>query len=83
MGYHQCPQCSTFCIHNVVQDMLGKFIIAYINNNLICSPDKETHVSHVKQVLARLLTNQHNVMEEKCEFSASKMAFLGYINGLE
>lgn len=36
---------------------MGTFIIVYIENILINSPDKATHILHVKKVLARLLTN--------------------------
>lgn len=42
-------------INNILEDMLGKFIIAYINDILIDSPDKTAYVQHVKKVLSRLL----------------------------
>lgn len=60
------------CLSNdVLQDMLGKFVTAYIDDILIYSPDKPTHIQHVKKVLARLLENQLYATGEKCEFRIS------------
>lgn len=57
MGYLQC------LINNMPHDMLRMFVITYINKILIYSPDKEMYVVRVKQVLAKLLTNQLCVRE--------------------
>lgn len=58
--------------------MLGWFVIVYINDILIYSSSRESHVEHVKQVLAFLLENQLYVKEEKCKFSVTTISFLGY-----
>lgn len=36
-------------INDVLQDMLGKFVIAYVDDILIYSPSLKTHVKHVRQ----------------------------------
>lgn len=51
--------------------------VTYIDD--IYFPDKETHIAHVKRVLAKFLTNQLYVKGEKCEFHVAGVAFLGYI----
>lgn len=71
-----CPQC---LINDVLRDMLGKFIITYIENVLIYSSFLESHVAHVKQVLSCFLKNQLYVKGEKCEFYVPTVSFLGYI----
>ncbi|XP_060788681.1 uncharacterized protein LOC132893504 [Neoarius graeffei] len=60
--------------------MLGKFVIAYIYNILIYSPDEEIHHEHVRSVLSCLLQNLHlHVKAEKCEFHVNQISFLEYI----
>lgn len=54
----------------MLRDILGKFVIAYINN-FIYSPSFESHVNHVKQVLSYLLENQFYVK--------GGITFLGYV----
>lgn len=49
--------------NNMLHDMLRMFVITYINKILIYSPDKEMYVVRIKQVLAKLLTNQLCVRE--------------------
>lgn len=66
-------------INDVLRDMLGQFVIAYISDILIYSPTHQSHIDHVKQVLAHLLENQLYVQGEKCEFNVSAVTFLGYI----
>lgn len=53
-------------INDVLRDMLGKYIIAYMDGILIFSPLHETHIHHVCQVLQRLTQNQLFVKGEKC-----------------
>lgn len=63
------------CLLNVVlRDMLGKFVIAYID---IHSSSFESHVSHIKQVLSLLLSNQLDVKGEKCELHAPQSHLWG------
>lgn len=46
---------------------------------MIFSPDLETHVKHIREVLQRYLDHQLHVKDQKCEFHLSAMSFLGYI----
>ncbi|KAK3507390.1 hypothetical protein QTP70_016297 [Hemibagrus guttatus] len=41
-------------INGVFQDLLGKWVIAYIDDNLAYSKSPEEHVLHVREVLSRL-----------------------------
>lgn len=66
-------------VNGILQDMLDKFMIAYIDDILIYSPSLETHMDHVKWALKRLLQNQLYVKGVKCEFHQSKISFLGYV----
>lgn len=57
--------------------MLGKYIIAYIEDILIYSPDQDSHQEHVRTVLSQLLKNHLYVKVEKCEFHVYQISFLG------
>lgn len=58
--------CSRFPIYinDVLHDMLGQFVI---DNILKYFPSTQSHVSHVKQVLACTLPNHLYLKREKCK----------------
>ncbi|KAK3506212.1 hypothetical protein QTP70_017102 [Hemibagrus guttatus] len=66
-------------MNEIFQDMLHRFVVVYIDDILIYSPNLSDHVDHVKQVLHRL-HHYHLYLElEKCEFHQSATQFLGYV----
>ncbi|KAK3522300.1 hypothetical protein QTP86_001906 [Hemibagrus guttatus] len=60
-------------------DLLGKGVIAYINDILVYSTSMEEHVRQVQEVLTRLQRHHLYVKLEKCEFYRSSVTFLGYV----
>lgn len=78
-GLYGAPSLFQCLKNDVLKDMLGKFVIAYIDNILTYSPSCESHVSHLKQVLSCLLANEIYLKGENCEFHVSSVTFLGYI----
>ncbi|KAK3510494.1 hypothetical protein QTP70_009151 [Hemibagrus guttatus] len=66
-------------INGVFQDLLGRSVIAYIDDILVYSASMEDHVRHVREVLARLQQHHLYVKLEKCEFHRSTVTFLGYM----
>lgn len=78
-GLSCAPSVCQCFINDMLRDMLGKFVIAYIGNILIYSPSPESHVTHVKRVLSCLLENQLYVKGEKCKFHVPIVSFLRYI----
>ncbi|KAK3569110.1 hypothetical protein QTP86_022143 [Hemibagrus guttatus] len=66
-------------INGVFQDLLGKWVIAYIDDILVYSASLEEHVLHVWEVLSRLQQHHLYVKLEKCEFHRSTVTFLGYV----
>lgn len=59
-------------------DVLNHFVLVYLDDILIFSPDLESHKIHVRRVLQSLLQHQLYVKAEKCEFH-SAVSFLGFI----
>uniref|UniRef100_A0A8C5MK70 Gypsy retrotransposon integrase-like protein 1 n=1 Tax=Leptobrachium leishanense TaxID=445787 RepID=A0A8C5MK70_9ANUR len=66
-------------INDVFRDFLQTFVIVYLDDILIYSPDLKTHHAHVRQVLAKLLDNGLYCKLEKCLFDITTVKFLGYI----
>ncbi|KAK3537129.1 hypothetical protein QTP70_002142 [Hemibagrus guttatus] len=67
-GLTNAPVVFQSLINGVFQDILGKWVIAYIDNILVYSTSLEEHVCHVREVLSRLQRHRLFVKPEKCEF---------------
>lgn len=78
-GLRNAPSMFQSFINDVLRDMLGRFVIAYIDNILVYSSDLPSHVEHFHAVLTRLLENQLYIKGEKCEFHQGSVSFLGYV----
>ena len=78
-GLSIAPSVFQAFINDVLRDMLGQYVIAYLDDILVYSPDFESHVKNVRTVLQRLLQNNLYLKGEKCEFHLQSVAFLGYI----
>ncbi|KAK3547554.1 hypothetical protein QTP86_024715 [Hemibagrus guttatus] len=70
-------------INEVFQDILGKCVIAYIDDILVYSTSLEEHMRHVRAVLSTLQQNHLYVKPEKCEFHRTMITFLGYVISLQ
>lgn len=64
--------------HNF-RNMLNKFVICHRDDILIFSPNLDTHLGHVQQILDRLRTVGLYAKAEKCEFHTDKAEFLGFV----
>ncbi|KAK3573775.1 hypothetical protein QTP86_032955 [Hemibagrus guttatus] len=78
-GLTNAPVVFQSLINEVFQDILGKWVIAYIDDILVYSTSLEEHVRHVREVLSRLQRHHLFVKPEKCEFHQTTMTFLGYV----
>ncbi|KAK3569659.1 hypothetical protein QTP86_002643 [Hemibagrus guttatus] len=66
-------------INEVFRDLLGRGVIAYIDDILVYSTSMEEHVRQVREVLARLQKHHLYIKLEKCEFHRPMVTFLGYV----
>uniref|UniRef100_A0A8C5PHN1 ribonuclease H n=1 Tax=Leptobrachium leishanense TaxID=445787 RepID=A0A8C5PHN1_9ANUR len=78
-GLCNAPAVFQDLINDTLRDFLQTFVIVYLDDILIYSPDKETHHAHVQQVLRRLLKAGLYCKLEKCLFDREMVHFLGYI----
>ncbi|KAK3527855.1 hypothetical protein QTP86_009412 [Hemibagrus guttatus] len=78
-GLTNAPAVFQALINGVFQDLLGKGVIAYIDDILVYSSSMEEHVRMVQEVLGRLQQHHLYAKLEKCEFHRSTVTFLGYV----
>ncbi|SOV04244.1 uncharacterized protein UDID_17035 [Ustilago sp. UG-2017a] len=66
-------------INDIFRDIIGVYVVVYLDDFLIFSDTEESHVKHVTEVLTRLRSNQLFAKLSKCEFHIKTVEFLGYI----
>ena len=57
---------------------LMTFVIIYLDDILVYSPDKQTHTQHVMKVLKRLHDHQWYCKLKKCDFAQTRVEYLGH-----
>uniref|UniRef100_A0A914XFA8 Reverse transcriptase domain-containing protein n=1 Tax=Plectus sambesii TaxID=2011161 RepID=A0A914XFA8_9BILA len=57
--------------------ILFKFVVAYQDDTIIFSPDKQSHLQHVEEVLRQFLEANLKLKASKCEIAASSTTFFG------
>ncbi|KAK3564218.1 hypothetical protein QTP86_011202 [Hemibagrus guttatus] len=78
-GLSNTPSVFQSFMNEIFRDMLHRFVVVYIDDILIYSPNLSDHVDHVKQVLHRLRHYHLYLKLERCEFHQSTTQFLGYV----
>ncbi|KAI2652199.1 Transposon Tf2-9 polyprotein [Labeo rohita] len=78
-GLANSPSYFQAFVNDVFRDMLGRWVIVYIDDILIFSNSYAEHVQHVRAVLQRLIQHKLFAKEEKCQFHQESIAFLGYV----
>jgi transposase InsO family protein len=80
-GLTNAPATFQSYIHTALQGLLDISCIAYLDDILIFSKNREQHTKHIRQVLERLQNAQLFAKASKCTFYQSEVEFLGFIVG--
>ncbi|KAL0147880.1 hypothetical protein M9458_056801, partial [Cirrhinus mrigala] len=78
-GLSNSPSIFQAFVNEVFRDLLHRYVIVYIDDILIYSENLESHITHVRSVLQRLIANKLYAKLPKCEFHQTKISFLGYV----
>ena len=78
-GLTNAPASFQGLMNRILAEKLDIFIIVYLDDIVIYSPNKEEHIKHVKWVLDRLLENKLFISLEKCKWFGTHIDFLGFI----
>lgn len=78
-GLTNAPQVFSAAMHSVFHDMIGKFVLVYMDDVCIYSQTPEEHASHLRQVLERLREHKFYAKLSKCEFNRREVHYLGHV----
>ncbi|KAJ1035112.1 hypothetical protein NDA18_000710 [Ustilago nuda] len=78
-GLANAPAHFQLFINGIFLDIIGVYVVVYLDDFLIFSNTEERHVEHVTEVLTRLRNNRLFAKLSKCEFHTRTVEFLGYI----
>ena len=77
-GLVNSPSHFSRIINNVLFDVLGDNVMAYMDDILIHTKDMKSHLERLEQVLKCLQKANIKLKIEKCHFCTSQTKFLGY-----
>ncbi|KAJ1580067.1 hypothetical protein NDA15_005671 [Ustilago hordei] len=78
-GLANAPAHFQLFINDIFQDIIGVYVVVYLDDFLIFSDTEKSHVKHVTEVLTCLRSNRLFAKLSKCEFHTKTVEFLGYI----
>lgn len=78
-GLTNAPAVFQHLMNDIFREYLDQFVVVYLDDILIFSPDVVSHTTHVRLVLTKLREHGLYAKLEKCEFHCSSVEFLGYI----
>lgn len=66
-------------LDKIFNDIKFKYLINFCDDIVVYSPDKTSHLEHVKDVISRLAKHKLTVNVEKAKFFCTEISFLGHI----
>ena len=72
------PSSFQMLMSQVFRGISFKYLIAYIDDLLIFSPNFETHLEHLQNVFERLRSARLRLHPKKCNFAVHKVMYLGH-----
>ena len=63
----------------VLKGLNWKFVLCYIDDILVFSPDFNTHLHHLTEVFQRLRDAKLTLKPSKCKFGVEQVVFLGHV----
>ena len=77
-GLTNAPAVFMALMNRVFQPYLDRFVIVFIDDILVYSPNETEHAHHLGMVLQRLREEKLYVKYDKCDFWLTRIAFLGH-----
>jgi hypothetical protein len=78
-GLTNAPNTFMRLMNEVHHSFIGKFVVVYIDDILICSKSLDEHIEHLRVVFSALREVRLFANLEKCIFYMDRVAFLVYI----
>ena len=78
-GLTNAPAAFMDLMTRIFRPYLDRFVIVFVDDILIYSPDEGTHEAHLRTVVQLLRSHQLYAKLEKCEFWLTEVRFLGHV----
>jgi hypothetical protein len=78
-GLTNAPTYFMYLMNKVFMEYLGKFVVVFIDDILVCSRSEEEHEDHLRLALQSLREHRLYAKLSKCEFWMKQVAFLGHV----
>ena len=82
-GLTNAPGTFQNIMNDVLKDVIGKFIIVYLDDIVVHSKDQAEHYKHLQIVLQLLHEHELYANLAKCKFVQPELLFLGHIVGAQ
>ena len=78
-GLRNGPSSFQMLMSFVLKGLNWKFVLCYIDDILVFSPNLDTHLQHLQEVFQRLRQANLTLKPSKCEFGVNQVQFLGHV----
>jgi hypothetical protein len=78
-GMANAPSSWQAVVNHIFRDILGRYVVVYLDDILIFSTSRQSHLAHVTEVLERLQRNELYAKLSKSHLFTNTVEFLGHI----
>lgn len=82
-GLKNAPSTFQRVMDNVLEDLIGKVCLVYLDDIIIFATSLEEHIANLKLIFERLRTSNFKIQLDKSEFLRKEITFLGHIVSTE
>lgn len=78
-GLTNAPSTFQCLMNSVFAPFIRKFVLVFMDDILVYSPDLDSHLHHLQQVFVILRQHQLFAKRSKCSFACTQLEYLGHI----
>ena len=82
-GLTNAPATFQSVMNDVLRDVLGKFVLVYLDDIIVFSKTEDEHLMHLEIVMRLLREHKLYAKLSKCSFAQSEILFLGHKVGAD